>query len=228
MRLHPIALTATAALCAGTVFAQGRAARFDERDANGDGLLSQQEYTSTGGHPGNFRALDGNGDGVLTRDEFVGGSGASEDQGYYKGDRGYSKADRYPDTQYPSDPNVLTKQPPLRKGAGYSTPLNNFRLKDSNRDGMLSRVEYGEQRTFDRVDRNDDGWISADEYQNPPPAPGPGSTEYEFLVRDANRDGMISAAEMRDNRTFSRADGNGDGLVSYDEFLNSRGARRRH
>src|SRR5215203_6442275 len=87
MRLHTIALAATVVLSAGLASAQDRAGRFNERDANGDGVLSQDEYTSTGGHPGNFRALDLNGDGVLSRGEFVSRDGvveapAYEDQGY--------------------------------------------------------------------------------------------------------------------------------------------------
>ena len=41
-----------------------------------------------------------------------------------------------------------------------------------------------------------------------------------------NRDGMLSRDEVRDGREFSRADGNRDGRVSYDEFANSQVARR--
>jgi Ca2+-binding EF-hand superfamily protein len=270
MRLHFMAgLAATVALGAGVVSAQDRASRFEDRDANGDGVLSRQEYTSTGGHPGNFRALDVNGDGVLSRDEFVGRTGVVEDQAYEgaKADPAYRNPDqRYPDSRYPNDPNVLTKvefrkidrngdnrltkgewtgdsatfrkldanndgyvssaeyvsQGALAGGIGSAAPANNFRAKDGNGDGMLSREEYGEQRTFDRVDRNRDGRISYNEYLNPPPAPGPGSTEYEFLVRDTNRDGMLSQAEFGNGRLFSRADGNRDGLISYDEFRNAR------
>ena len=43
-----------------------------------------------------------------------------------------------------------------------------FRAKDRNRDGFLTRGEYADPVTFDRVDRNNDGRISYDEYLNPP------------------------------------------------------------
>ena len=66
-------------LCAGAASAQDRNARFNERDRNGDGVLSPNEYTSSGGHPGNFRALDTNNDGVLSRGEFVNRTGIEDD-----------------------------------------------------------------------------------------------------------------------------------------------------
>ena len=83
MRFHSYAVLGLAAtLAAGTASAQDRADRFVERDQNRDGVLSQAEYTSTGGHPGNFRALDVNGDGVLSRGEFVARNGAVEAPAY--------------------------------------------------------------------------------------------------------------------------------------------------
>jgi Ca2+-binding EF-hand superfamily protein len=240
MRLHPIALAATVVLSAGLASAQDRANRFEQRDANGDGVLSHDEYTSTGGHPGNFRALDVNGDGVLSRGEFVGRNGAVEapayeDQGYddqvyddrVYDDRGMVKTGSQGGGMVKTNPGVYGNGG-YRKGgsASSSSALEGFRYKDRDRDGRLSREEYAEQRTFNRVDRNRDGWISSNEFLNPPPAPGPGSTEYEFLARDRNRDGMLSRDEVRDGRAFSRADGNGDGRVSYDEFASSQVARR--
>jgi hypothetical protein len=53
-------------MIAADASAQDRAQRLRERDRNGDGVLSRDEYVATGGHPGNFAALDVNNDGVLT------------------------------------------------------------------------------------------------------------------------------------------------------------------
>jgi hypothetical protein len=165
MRLHRVALAAAAVtLGAGLASAQDRAGRFDQRDGNGDGLLSEQEYVATGGHPGNFRSLDLNGDGVLTRDEFVGREGVAAPDRQYQG-RAVKDRGRYRDNGTLNDPNVLYKNESRKVGSASSAPLDNFRAKDANRDGRLSRQEYGEQRTFDRVDRNRDGWISYDEFR---------------------------------------------------------------
>ena len=159
MRIHStLYLAAAMALCAGTVSAQGRAGRFDERDGNGDGVMSREEYIGTGGHPGNFRALDGDGDGVLTFDEFMGRAGAAEDQAYEtaRADRG-----RY---RRGTDPSVLRKDEARKVGVNRSRDA--FLYKDANRDGMLSGEEYGEPRTFYRVDRNGDGLVSYDEFRS--------------------------------------------------------------
>jgi hypothetical protein len=186
-------------LIAGTASAQDRASRFVERDANGDGLLSRHEYQSTGGHPGNFRALDSDGDGVLTRSEFLGrdvDDQVYEDRAYEKADPGYDSA-------------VLTKPAP-----------GSFHDKDRNRDGMLTRSEYADARTFDRVDRNRDGRISYEEFRNPPPAPVADDGEGTFEARDRNGDGVLTRAEYGDSRTFRRVDRNRDGRISYQEFVN--------
>ena len=241
--------------------AQDRATRFVERDRNRDGVLSQDEYVATGGHPGNFRALDTNGDGVLSRGEFVNRSGG----GFQDDDVAVVKAEPAPVAA--ADPNVLTKvefrkldvnrDNVLTKGEwtgdantfrkldldndGYvsaseyvaTAPLvgsfgggavdgslaNAFVVKDRNRDGMLTRGEYGDALTFDRVDRNDDGRISYDEFLNPPPA----STRQErFDQLDRNRDGVVSRGEWgAEAGVFHLADRNGDGVVTLREYLNA-------
>ena len=145
---------AVIALCASAASAQDRAARFVQRDLNRDGVLSEGEYTSTGGHPGNFRALDTNNDGVLSRNEFVNRRAGIED-----------------DT---IEGNMAVDT---------TAAAGQFRAKDRNNDGLLTRGEYGDPVTFDRVDRNDDNRISYDEFLNPP-APTTRQEQFHSLDRN--------------------------------------------
>ena len=153
MRLESVfSVAACFGLCVGAASAQDRAARFVERDRNRDGVLSQGEYTSAGGHPGNFRALDTNGDGVLSRGEFVNrGSGIEDDA------VPWVKAEPAPVPA--ADPNVLIKV--------------EFTKLDANRDNVLTKGEWsGDTATFRKLDINNDGYVSSAEYVAAPPLVG--------------------------------------------------------
>ena len=142
------------ALSAGVASAD-RGDRFVQRDGDGDGVLTLHEYQSTGGHPGNFRALDLNGDGVLTEGEFVGRAGVSEQSAY--------EAVKV----HPRNPDVLVKdrvRGAIARRAGQSRKVGTFDARDWNGDGVLTRAEYGDARTFRSVDRNRDGRITWQEF----------------------------------------------------------------
>ena len=195
MRFHRFAtLAAGAALCAATASAQDRADRFVERDLNRDGVLSQSEYTGTGGHPGNFRALDLNGDGVLSRGEFVDRTGSVD--------------------------TPAVGLPPVG-GLLSSAAGPEFARMDTNRDSIVSRGEWtGDMAVFRRIDVNDDRLITTAEYNsyvNPTPsAAGP-----EFTRMDTNRDSLVSRAEWTgDMATFRRMDVNDDRIVTTSEYVN--------
>jgi hypothetical protein len=205
MRLkNVIHMAAFIGLCAGAASAQDRASRFVQRDGNGDGVLTPHEYQSTGGHPGNFRALDTNRDGVLSREEFLGRAGAAEAEA--------GAVYRDEDVLY-KDNDVLYKSTP-----GSAMSIHEaFRIKDRNRDGRLTRNEYGDPRTFDRVDSDDDGRISAYEYANPPSAT---SAQGRFDDLDRNDDGTLTRREFDGSAaTFRALDRNRDGRVSRREFV---------
>ena len=173
-------------LSAAGASAQDRADRFPQRDGNGDGVLTPHEYQTTGGHPGNFRALDTNGDGVLSYSEFVGRGGAVEDQAYAR-DRAYEQeraaeqaraaeaARANEAVRVDRASRARASRSRGRSGDGVAVRTSqrapagsSFDVKDRNRDGLLTRAEYGDRRTFTRVDRNRDARISYEEFLNPP------------------------------------------------------------
>ncbi len=177
----------TGALAFSTFFIAGlasaqpeaRGQRFDQRDSNRDGYLTQSEY---GGHPGNFRALDRDGDNRLSRDEFVrrGGGGGG--------------------------------------GAAATALPDEFAYLDLNSDGNLSRAEwYGSAVPFDRVDSNNDGRITRDEFRVQPTAD---NRQERFYGLDSNSDGVLSRREWRDEaQVFASVDTNDDGVVSLREYI---------
>ena len=59
------------AAASASVFAASTASDFKKYDSNKDGKISAQEYQTQGGTPDLFGGIDANGDGVVSHDEFV-------------------------------------------------------------------------------------------------------------------------------------------------------------
>ena len=96
---------------------------------------------------------------------------------------------------------------------------------DKDNDGKVSKEEFvGPAEHFTRMDKNADGFISADEVKpgNPPRlgGEGPQGMGQNFMQKfDKNNDGKVSKDEFtgRPDR-FTLLDKNGDGFVSADEM----------
>jgi len=234
---HSFFLVSLAALAiGGTASAQDRDQTFQNRDSNGDGVLTQGEY---GGHPGNFRSLDVNGDGVLSYDEFVRRGGRVDGEqvsfadpfavmdrnndgvvtmGEWNGDRlSFRQMDRDRDgvvsrAEYNNEP-VLTST--------VGSILERFRVLDRNRDGLLSRREAGMSSVeFNRADYDRNGTLNAKEFRDSMAYTGGGSDQ--FASMDRNNDGVLSSYEWRGDRaTFDRMDRNNDRVVTRGEYGNS-------
>ena len=185
---------------AGAASAQDRAARFAERDPNRDGVLSREEYTSTGGHPGNFRALDMNSDGVLSRGEFVNRSGSVEDEAVYTPQAAADRASPAAVTALAATTNASGQGPQPRRPAD---PRGVRRPADLRPRGPQRRRPHQLRRV-------------------PEPAGRRTTRQEKFDALDRNRDGVVSRAEWTNEAgVFHLADRNGDGVVTVREYLSA-------
>lgn len=94
------------------------------------------------------------------------------------------------------------------------------RRADTNRDGVVTRLEYAQARMapFQRLDRDRDGALSARELKLLDRARQPQADQLRATLRlaDADRDGRVTAAEYRAAPTpmFDRADLDHDGRIT--------------
>ena len=153
--------------------------RFEEMDTNGDGRVTRDEWR---GNDRSFDVHDWNRDGMLSGDELRPGSRRRTDR-----DRSvrFDQLDRDNDgylsfSEWPRDRQVFYRldrdddgrlsRSELADRAGNGSRLSwdqRFTEMDVNRDGRLSRSEW--QRNpdaFERLDRNNDGFVSRDEFLN--------------------------------------------------------------
>jgi hypothetical protein len=93
-----------------------------------------------------------------------------------------------------------------------------FAKLDADGDGLIAATEFrGDADEFDQVDRNDDGYIDAEEASNSRPT-GRGRPG-DFIGRlDKDGDGRVSRDEFpgRQQR-WDRMDSNGDGFIEASE-----------
>ena len=188
MRIH-LATCGACCLLAATVAAQSTQTRFQEMDANGDGVITRNEWR---GSEQAFRNHDWNGDGRLSGDELRVGarprSAATE------------QADPYGAVDQMDD---------------WSP--ENFANLDHNRDGRLSRSEWHASRAlFTRVDADRDGFISRAEFLGD--AAVDQDREDRFGDLDVNRDRRVTQDEWHGSRAvFDALDGNHDGVLTRQE-----------
>lgn len=167
-------------------------------DADGDGRISREEWQ---GAPRIFEMLDADGDGFITEEEAL-----------RVGDRlGQARGDR------PGGDDQAQRDPAQR----WQRMLERF---DADGDGRISREEWqGPDERFDRLDANNDGFITEDEVvraaarddQQRPQRPDPAQTLIRLM--DTNGDGRISEQEWAD--FFTKADENEDGFLTHAELF---------
>jgi len=109
--------------------------------------------------------------------------------------------------------------PRQRGGAGGEKRMKRM---DINNDGAISRDEWkGQSDIFDKIDKNGDGSLTREEFG----AAGRHQGKGRLNQMDANNDSQISRDEWKgDTKRFSRLDINSDGVITQEEIR----ARRRN
>ena len=182
---------ALSCLLATSIQAQPRTAiRFSEMDANGDGVITRNEWR---GSDQSFRNHDWNGDGRLSGDEVQPGARRRAASPGGQSDP-YDSIDEIDDWT-----------------------AENFASLDHDRDGRLSRTEWHASRAlFNRIDDNRDGFISRQEFLGDSSIDP--DREDRFADLDVNRDGRVSQDEWHGTRAvFLALDANHDGVLTRQE-----------
>ena len=127
---------------------------------------------------------------------------------------------------------VASSSPALAGQAAQqgSQAQTRFRGMDTDKDGVITRAEWrGSDQAFRQQDTNRDGVLSGAEIRGVTPQPAPGADEESrrqqaaattarILSMDADKDGVITRAEWRDDiGAFRQQDANHDGVLSGDE-----------
>lgn len=109
-------------------------------------------------------------------------------------------------------------QPGPRRRGG---PNGERRMKriDINNDGAISRDEWkGKPEVFDKIDKNGDGSLTREEFGEAARRQGG-----RLDQMDTNNDGAISRDEWKGNpKRFARLDANSDGVITKEEIRSVR------
>lgn len=190
----------------------GYEANFTQADANGDGMVDQQEFDQWandvfGGAPGGgdadgplFGLLDINDDQQLTQDEFF-----TEGQFDVLDDN---------DSAYLEDDE-------FRAG-----PQEQAAVLDANEDAQVSQAEWTEYggQSFEQIDADGSGTIEEAEYNqwastNWGGAPGGGDDDGPlFGLLDVNDDVQVDQDEWFSDDAFSALDDDDSGVLEDDEW----------
>lgn len=218
--------------------------RFQEMDANSDGKVSADEYR--GRIP--FERLDGNGDGFLDAADLEGlrpggadgpprqpfesmdrnGDGkVTKDE--YRGNTPFERLDRNGDGVLDGEDLRGAGSGDAGRGPGERPDRRKLReamkAMDTDGDGKISKDEYTGPIPFERLDRDNDGFLTEKDRQ----AGGrrgreldPEAVKERFRRADANGDGKLDASEFPRPEMFQRLDENGDGYLTPEELERAR------
>lgn len=181
---------------AGTAVANERV-NFDQRDTDGDGKLSQNEWAKIGDINVSFEQIDQNNDQQLDKQEIRDSKLSLEQSGSAQ------RVSSQSDTQANEESEKT------------------FNQADSDRDQRVSENEAQDAGLdyvvvhYDTIDLDADGYLDDDEWANV------NYGDEVFALYDLNGDGLLTASEVAEDSylesSFNEWDTDDDGYVTEDE-----------
>lgn len=178
---------------------------FAAHDTDGDGYLSDAEWSAVAHVSSDFATLDADGDGRLSETEVNAGTGEST-QGVSAETGATTEADPTASDPTASDPTATDISAGSEQSAGEQATMQGTAGEETAEGGMTTAEDSGQGASFDRSSyEGDDGTrLRAD-----------------FEARDANGDGMLDEAEATEDwidiNLFEKSDVNDDGLIDFGE-----------
>ncbi|MBO0725225.1 MAG: EF-hand domain-containing protein [Blastocatellia bacterium] len=127
-------------------------------------------------------------------------------------------------SQAPQGAQAPQGQPSPRRRGGFNVDKRMKRM-DTNNDGVISRDEWkGKPEGFDKIDKNGDGSLTREELEA-----AARRQAGRFDQMDTNNDGRISRDEWKGPpKRFDRLDVNGDGVLTKEEIRSVRQNRQKN
>lgn len=188
MRAWVFAGVASMALLTGVAAAHGHGG-LRRADANGDGVLTRQEFDA--GRDAMFARKDADNDGALSQDEM---RAHREGRGGHHGGRQHGHHGGHGERLAAADANA---DGAITREEFMARPSQMFDRLDADHNGVISQAERDAMRAQHRE----------------------GAARWEHVSPDANGDGIVSREEYvaAGAAVFTRLDANGDGQVTREE-----------
>jgi Ca2+-binding EF-hand superfamily protein len=133
--------------------------RFRAMDKDGDGKVSKAEFT---GPAALFDRLDSDQDGVISRQDFLAFAQTQRRAAAAKPTAKPAAKAKESSEKSESESKKTATTPP--RSAAPVAAENRFKAMDKNSDGKLDRTEFPRKNVFNRLDADNDGFLSLSEW----------------------------------------------------------------
>lgn len=201
----------------GAAIANEQKIDFSQHDRNGDGYLTQNEWTDVGQIDVGFNELDRNGDQLVDKQEL------RESRVALKGDSQSAMHSQRTSSQASDRQSGMQAQQTGTQQQGQRGGQNSFDQADGNRDGRVTQDEANEAgfdyvvMYYDPIDADGNGYLDENEWDLNETGAGMYDDSVNQAGFDNNRDNNFNEIGNNEDNNFGYYDANDDGYLDENE-----------